>query len=296
MSKDDLEEATDLCRDALEHHRLEKDRIEGLIFSDPDYERGLALALTDRRRILGLMIGVRKRKRCFTTEAGKRIAWLNLFAVRKEVRRQGIASDLLAEMEKRLRGLGVREVRIRSNFCSGLDLRYREAVVFLLKNGFCKMEDIYDQEVNPSELTCDTSGQEARLASAGIQIARMKQREKVELVAWLQDYFPNWKDVAEEPQRAPGPGEQRGPQVFLARKNGGIIGFAAWSGSGFGPIGVEPAYRLHGTGRVLLLKCLAQMKQAGVRNCHIGWSNYPFYARAVGARISGVFWHMQKML
>ncbi len=76
-------------------------------------------------------------------------------------------------------------------------------------------------------------------------------------------------------------------------RDGKILAFAAWGArpQWFGPMGTAPEARGLGLGGVLLRRCLADQRDAGLSSAQIGWVGpLGFYARAVGARAQRVFW------
>jgi hypothetical protein len=88
------------------------------------------------------------------------------------------------------------------------------------------------------------------------------------------------------------------PRIHVALRQKGkstrFVGFA-WHGvnrrTRFGPMGTEPSERGLGVGTVLLRRCLADQRAAGLEEAEIGWTSpIQFYARAIGASIDRVFW------
>jgi hypothetical protein len=62
-------------------------------------------------------------------------------------------------------------------------------------------------------------------------------------------------------------------------------------------MGTDAAERQHGIGTVLLKRCLADMKSAGLETARIGWVGpVGFYARVLGARVERVYWFYRKAL
>jgi GNAT superfamily N-acetyltransferase len=88
------------------------------------------------------------------------------------------------------------------------------------------------------------------------------------------------------------------PTLHVATRDGAFLGFAAHAAQRvpvFGPMGTAPAARGLGIGAVLLRRCLADQRDAGVEVAEIGWVGpVRFYSRAVGARLGRVFWTYEK--
>jgi GNAT superfamily N-acetyltransferase len=81
-----------------------------------------------------------------------------------------------------------------------------------------------------------------------------------------------------------------------------LVAFAAYDannrGTGwFGPMGTAPEWEGHGLGRILLLRCLEDIRQQGHPKAIIPWVGpVGFYHAAVGAQVSRVFMRMEKAL
>lgn len=114
------------------------------------YQDRVAMVATKGRRLVGLVC-------CSLLEGG--VSWPELIGVQKAYRRQGVATALWRRMEKKLRSLKVNSVWTRSRVLGAeIDLfLYPEAVVFLLKPGCQKRNDIYDMEAVFAEVSLDTS-------------------------------------------------------------------------------------------------------------------------------------------
>lgn len=217
---------------------------------------------------------------------------LEVVAVHPRFRRRGIATALWRRMEGRMKAAGARRVWTLSRSLDwGIDLvRFPAAVVLLLRLGFEKLRDVYDQEADLTKLDFDTGRDEARLKREGIAVRRARYEDRPALKKWLRRLFPQWLDV-------PGAITREGKQsVHVVHRGRKLIAFSASSGGGFGPIGVEPRYRWKGLGKVLLLRCLADVRDRGHRKALIGWANFPFYARSISAPITRILWQMEKRL
>lgn len=102
------------------------------------------------------------------------------------------------------------------------------------------------------------------------------------LVDWVATQFS--AEWASEVQVALG---NRPPSLFIATQDDALIGFACYDATArglFGPIGVLPAARAHGTGASLLLACLHDMRHASYAYAVAGWVGpIDFFRRVAGA-------------
>jgi len=115
-------------------------------------------------------------------------------------------------------------------------------------------------------------------------------------MAFIDEYFPLWRTEVENTFLS------LPVSLHIALLKGEIKAFSAHNGNNFGtgwfgPMGTDPDVRKHGLGRVLLLRCLADIKNQGHRLAIIPWIGpYRFYLRNCGAKISRVFWRYRKWL
>lgn len=211
---------------------------------------------------------------------------VDLFAVCPEARGAGLGRALLAAAEDWLRGQGATEVRLAGNppayAWPGIDVRYTEAACLAESLGY----ERYDVAWNmTADLTGDLSvdADIARLAGLGVTVHAAAPGDRAALSAFVGERWNgNW---AWEAEQAVG--------CHYAVREGEILGFAAWGArpTWFGPMGTAPAARGLGVGRVLLRRCLAEQRAAGMSSTQIGWVGpLHFYARAAGAHAERVFW------
>jgi mycothiol synthase len=176
-------------------------------------------------------------------------------------------------------------------------VRYTPAVCLAQSLGF-------DQYTTGWNMTVDLAAPqdaeaEERLAGQGITVRRAGPDDVEPLRRMAGDEFGGgWPwEVTESIERGLA-GQAAG--CHLALRDGEIIGFAAYGAlrpSLFGPMGTLAAARGTGIGTVLLRRCLADQRAAGMRTAQIGWAGpIAFYSRTLGARIERVFLMFRKQL
>lgn len=217
---------------------------------------------------------------------------VDLLAVRPEARGAGLGGALVTAAEEWLRGQGAREVRLAGNppayAWPGIDVRYTGAACLAESLGY----ERYDVAWNmTADLTGDLSvdADLVRLAALGVTVRAAAPGDRAALSAFVEERWNgNW---AWEAEQAVG--------CHYAVREGEILGFAAWGArpAWFGPMGTAPAARGLGIGRVLLRRCLAEQRAAGLSSAQIGWVGpLHFYARAAGAYAERVFWLYRREL
>lgn len=207
---------------------------------------------------------------------------VRLLAVRREARRRGIGSSLLAAAERRLL---LRQARVEifaepgNYFIPGVPDSDSASLAFYESRGFRPAGA-------PAEnLEAALGGNPAipeDPASLAVERARAASREEV--VVWIRSVFGRlWGWEADLAFR------NDPPTLFLARSAGSIIGFSAHDANNqglgfFGPMGVHPSARGTGIGRELLLASLADLRRLGYDRATISWvANPGFYQRVCGA-------------
>jgi GNAT superfamily N-acetyltransferase len=109
---------------------------------------------------------------------------------------------------------------------------------------------------------------EAKVREAGIVVRRALPPERLFVLAWIEARFnAHW--VSEAALAL----SQMPPTIFLAIREGKLLGFACHDTSAkgfFGPTGVDEAMRGQGIGEALLITTLKGMREAGYAYAVIG--------------------------
>ncbi|MFL6116439.1 MAG: GNAT family N-acetyltransferase [Catenulispora sp.] len=217
---------------------------------------------------------------------------VDLLVVAADRRGRGVGRALLAEVEQRLIAAGAERLCIRGNppayAWPGIDIRYTPATCLAESAGYERLPDTNSMLVDLSNPELETEAGEQRLADLGIEVRRGVPEDAEALRAWVAEEFGgSWPEECAMALRN-GP-----PTVHVAVRNGEFLGFAAHGAQRvpvFGPMGTGAAARGLGIGAVLLRRCLADQRAAGVAMAEIGWVGpVRFYSRAVGARLGRVF-------
>ncbi|MFC4008675.1 GNAT family N-acetyltransferase [Nonomuraea purpurea] len=216
---------------------------------------------------------------------------VDLLAVHPSAQGRGQGRSLVRAAEEWLRAQGARQARFAGNppcyAWPGIDVRYTAAACLAENLGYERYQVAWNMT---ADLGADLSvtADLARLEQAGVRVvAAGAEREPV--AAFVREHWnDNW---AWEAANASG--------LHYAERDGQILGFAAWGArpGWFGPTGTAPQARGLGVGRVLLRRCLADLRASGQDDAEIGWVGpLRFYSRAVGARVERVFWLYRREL
>lgn len=289
VAESDTAEIAALCSDEL---ILDQDArtIPTLLLQRPN----VCLVAVRESGIAGVCIGSRA-----SVDSENSDAFLDLFVVRRADQRQGIARQLVGDLERRLASEGCRRIRIAGNpprfAWPGIDIHYTAAVCFAedlgYRRGSCEVNMDVDLESAPLDTQADTE----RLQREGVQIRPANYNDDGPLQKFLASgWAPSWAAEVTLALR----GRQGG--LFVACQGSQYVGFCAYGVNRtreVGPIGTASRVRHLGVGRVLLRRCLAEQRDRGLTAAEIGWVGpLSFFARTVQAKIGRAFWLYQKDL
>ncbi|MEV7622052.1 GNAT family N-acetyltransferase [Actinoplanes sp. NPDC089786] len=307
LTDDDVPAVVSLCRAALDLpedaaeaaeivHRLRGTggpatrRTAGFLALAPAEEKawsegaGEEVAATSNR-VIGVVLGS-------VSHRDPSIGHIDLIAVDRRERRRGVARALVSRVEGALAGLGASDVVIAGNppvyAWPGIDVRYTPAICAAMALGFEEDQPAWNMTADLETLG-DTEADEARLAGRGVVVRGATPADGPALTDLAESNFG--RQWAAEITDSTG--------CHVAVRDGSILGFAAYGSrpNWFGPMGTAPAAQGLGIGSVLLKRCLADQKKAGLTSVQIGWVGpMPFYSQVVGARVERVFFLYRKQL
>lgn len=286
--RSELAELYRLASSAIAHDTFSIHLLDEKLFQNPcpDQDQYRVLLAKEGGEIIGFMQAV--------SRPAESRAWLGLFATASTRRRQQVASILLQHIVSEWRASGIRHAEALAMpgnyFTPGIDPRYTESLCLLEHHGFKRFADCANL-LAPLDQSFETAAEERRLADIGVRIRRATADDGDLLDAFFAGQFgPAWRLEAESACR------RDPPALHLAIENHRIVAFSAHSSQNrewgfFGPMGTAPASRGKSLGRVLLWKCLNDLRDAGHRTAVIPWVGpIGFYARYAGCRVERVFW------
>jgi mycothiol synthase len=288
---DEVQPLVDLLKPLLQYAEFSRGLLEEKLLLNPlpnHYEMGTLIAESNGT-IAGMMQHVIRRD--------TREAWIGLFGVAAEQQHCGIASELLRQTLAKFRQAGCKLCKVLTipgnYFSPGLDPRYTAALTFLERHGFERGRDCVNMLADLSS-PLDTNAEVTALAAKGVTVRRVTLDDVAMLDTFFaKDFGAGWRLEAELALR------NDPPAIHIALKDGEMIAFSAHSTQNrewgyFGPMGTTPAARGTGLGRILLLRCLEDLREAGHKTAIIPWVGpIGFYARNVRCHVERVFWHYQ---
>ena len=293
LTASDLPDLLELCRETLPLDTFSVPVLHSRIMDEPNRNPAYQLSTWEGDRLAGVLLGGTRGSDDGTFGA------LRMFAVAPAFHRQGLASELLGELETRMRQAGLRTLRAGNTapnyIWPGLDVRYTPAFCFLQKHGFERTGDAVNMDVDLRSRDWSTADMETRL-DGSFAVRRLESRDRDQFGAWLQQWWgAGWHAEAlasygNDPV-----------STFVATQDDRICAFASYNVAalegGFGPTGTQPSVQGRGLGRILLFRCMDDLKQMGHEKAEICWTGpISFYARTAGAVMSRIFWSMEKQL
>jgi len=224
---------------------------------------------------------------------GSKRGFVKYLAVTPKARRQGIATLMLTELERRFQKRDCLEVRVGEcpppYVSGGVPLLSTAAHCLLLGRGYQRGGTVIDMEANLKAFKpVWTDADKKMVKAAGIRKAGPKDAAAIR--AMLQAAFPFWVWEVEAALRK--------GSVFIATRGDDVTAFACAAGTHpgwFGPMGTLEVERGRGLGRLLMWKCLEVLKKDGAKSARIPWVGpIPFYSRYAGAQLGPVFWTFTK--
>ncbi|MEM8679212.1 MAG: GNAT family N-acetyltransferase [Planctomycetota bacterium] len=227
--------------------------------------------------------------------------YIKLLSVAPASRRRGIGAQLLAQLEERLQTYGLQVIRVAESapnyLTPGVDQRNQEALQFFQRQGYRSIGTAYNQEVNLTQRDWDTTSDESDTWEAhAIRIRRAAGSDRESIQLLLTDHWPSWRAEVSRSLSADV------PAVHVAVAEGQVIAFAAYDGNNvgsgwFGPMGTAPSHTGKGLGRILLHRCLGDMRDQGRQTATIPWVGpLSFYEQHAGATLDRTFTRFEKTL
>jgi GNAT superfamily N-acetyltransferase len=228
-----------------------------------------------------------------------------MLAVAAPARRRGIGGALLAELEQRLFAAGAAAVMLGGATPTfawpGVDVRYTAAACLAEARGYAPamhgVNMTVELETAEANGRLATGADERRLAAEGITVRRLVESDREPIAPWLADWGGTWgRETLSTLGRA-----NAGTYIAVLRDGAADAQYVGFASHGvnragwFGPMGTGGPLRKLGIGRVLLRRCLADLRAEGHPTAQICWVGpVAFYARTVDAYVERVFWLYRK--
>ncbi len=267
------------------------------IFGDEAVPPEFRFAVHRHDSVVGLCVA------CIRRQGKSDRGYVKLLAVDPRIRRQGTGSALLGHAEDLLAAAGVAAIRISESapnyLLPGVDQRDAATVAFFESRGYQAIGEACNMHVDLTLGSLIAAMDEARLANrAGAYDLRRATTQDIPSVdRFIRLHWAAWaSEVAQTFLNSP-------ISLHIAQNEvNRVVGFSAYDannrGTGwFGPMGTDPACQGMGIGRLLLLKCLDDIRAQGHSAAIIPWvAPVEFYQKHAGATISRRFVRLEKQV
>lgn len=266
-----------LWNEVLKFDPINADRFRNQVLLDANFDPEGLIVAEENAEIIGTILAISRKLPMNGIELEKDTAWISFFFVKPEFEREGIGAGLMERACQYARQVGAEKILFSSYapnyFVPGIDEEhYPKGYSFLQKEGFSRiyspvaMYRPLTDYVCPEEITVLKKMRE----SEGYTFGTVQDGDFFELIRFANTAFnPDWGRAIRE-------GVLQGldpSQIFVAKWNGKIVGFALYGGyegirERFGPFGVDGSEQGKGLGKILLHDTLFSMR---ARTLHGAW-------------------------
>jgi GNAT superfamily N-acetyltransferase len=257
------------------------DIFESRVLLDPNFQEEALLLASDRGRIVGFILGISTVSDIGEADPNHERAWITMMAVEKESQHQGIGTRLVQTLEDYFRRQGKTSISIATYppgyFVPGIDIReYPGAITFFERMGFVRTDEAIsmDAPLVHFRIAQDILEKERELAVEGVMVVSYRRELFLPYLRFMERVMPwDWVRVARENLKQLTRGAFQPDQIFLAMKDGEVVGYCQHEADHFGPFGVSDAFQGKGLGTVLLARTLERMHQKGYHCAWVLWTS-----------------------
>jgi mycothiol synthase len=275
-----------LLQESLAADSISSTRFTKQVLLDPNFRPEAALTALNNDEVTGFCLAIKRHTPLENAPDDQDRGYITLLAVKKEHRRQGIATQLLEKAETYLLAQGCTQILISSYapnyFTPGVDIEaYPEALTFLKNRGY---QELYRPLAMQTSLAtwnppAKIDSKKSCLTDAGVTLEPYRSELTLPLLNFVSSEFPgDWLRVIRETMAHILQGEPNN-RLICAVESGKVIAFAHYDKERFGPIGVATSQRGRGLGQILLWETLRAQREQNLRTSWFLWSDDTTAAR-----------------
>lgn len=272
----------DVWRSSMTHDPITAGVFRTKVLLDPNFRpENLPLAMVDGK-IVGFVLSLTRQVPLFLQGLEPDKSWITAFGVHPDYRRQGIGRALFEDVFARFQKQGRTTLEISpylpNYFVPGVDTEaYSDTIKFLKTTlGFEVIDHATSMGVNLTGFQIPASIVELenrRVQDDGLIVRPVTSADLPDLMPFIAEHFGwDWYRHLQE-YLLEYFGDSASQICFLiARLRGQIVGFCPQRRERFGPFGVHSDVRNMGIGRILLYRCLAEMRAKGIYYSYFLWT------------------------
>jgi len=257
------------------------------IWGDSDYCVDLGQVVLEDGEPVAMALGIVRQT---VTECR---GYIKLLAVSPKYRRQGLAQQLVQDLQDKLMQHDVAAIRVGESapnyLFPGVDVRYSGAVKLFKSLGYEQVGRAHNLFADIDQKDFLDQPLEDALRAKGFEIRRATHEDAQVIDDLIARYWLAWRaEISQALQNVP-------ISIHLAIKGEQVVGFSVYDsnnlGTGwFGPMGTRPEFQGIGIGRVLMFRCLQDIKTQGHVRATIAWvSPTRLYAKHADAKPGRTF-------
>jgi GNAT superfamily N-acetyltransferase len=283
FNDNDREPILALWAKALPLDAITVDILERRVLLDDNFDgETFLLGWDEKNGLAGFVLGIYGHKSDLgDADPGKVRAWILAFGIRPGDDVNQVGGQLLAELERRLRAKGKKEILVSTYppayFTPGIDRNaYRPLLDFFCSNGYKEIHQALSMDASIVHFTVsdEVVEKERAIRDQGIEIRPYERKDLLRFLTFLEQTMPtDWVRVERANLRSLAHGQFSTQQITVVAKGEEIIGYCQFEGSHFGPFGVRDAYQGKGIGTVLLARTLERMRSMGYHDAWVMWTD-----------------------
>lgn len=251
------------------------------VLTDANFDpEGMILA-EEAGQIVGGILAIVRKTPMSGTDIEPDNGWITSFFVDPDYRRRGIGTKLFQAADAFFRARGKKSIYFASYapnyFVPGIDrAQYPQGCALLEAQGFNKLYQCVamDKNLVGFEVPSDVLAVETARREEGYVIENLTLPYIFPVIAFNEREFdPDWTRAIRDALKSGVPMSN----ILIARRGDEVHGFCIYGGydgvgERFGPFGVAESLRGTGLGKVLLYRCLEQMRRDGLHGAWFLWT------------------------
>lgn len=272
------------------HDQISMEKFRRQILLDENFDSSLCLIAVEQERIVGFLLGIRRKFPYLERGLEPENGWISLMFVSEEYQNRGIGTALVKKIERKFWELGVRSITLAAYspnyFFPGIDTEgYPKAATFFAHLGYEGAEESYSmcKDLHGFHMTQEWLAKKEEAERNGFQFRSFQWKDALKLLEFAGVNFGGgWKRNLLLAMQA---GEAK-DVVTVVLLHDEIVGFAMRKMDGnpmrFGPIGVCEKVRNFGIGGILFEIKQQEMCSKGIFHLYFVSTDEPgrrFYER-----------------
>ena len=279
------------------------EKLAFVLFSNENYAAENTLTAWEDDRMLGFLLGIRRRYPYLDRGLQPETAWILCQATAPEARNCGVGSLLLKTMEERWKKEGVKHIVLSAfspyYFFPGIQKENIAARDFFEAHGYARGSEAYWMERSLNALKVPEGIRELKTKkeAEGYVYTLFSWEYTLPLLEFAREYFSTgWQHHIRQTILS-----GKAPEIVcLCLKDNAIAGYLQRQMDGdpcrLGPFGISPLHRNGGVGTVLLWEMFSSMYAKGLKRVYFQSTDEPgrrFYERQ-GMTVKRTYYHYEK--